>query len=58
MLNINTAVDARQRQLEKLYEEAFRYALTYRTGWKELESAAARLRAFHEEQARATALAA
>lgn len=58
MLNIETAVDARRRQLEEAYEEALRYALTYRTGWKELEKAAARLRAFHEEQPGTAPLAA
>lgn len=58
MLNKETTVDARQRALEKAYEEALRYALTYRTGWKDLETAAARLRAFRNEQARVAALAA
>ena len=58
MLNVETAVDARRRELEKAYEEALRYSLTYRTGWKDLETTAARLRAFLEEQGRTAALAA
>ncbi|MBI2964745.1 MAG: hypothetical protein HYY34_00920 [Chloroflexi bacterium] len=58
MLNKDTTVDARRRVLEKAYEDALRYALTYRTGWKDLETAAARLRAFRNEQASMTALAA
>ncbi|MBI4219296.1 MAG: hypothetical protein HY682_04055 [Chloroflexi bacterium] len=58
MLNKDTTVDARRRVLEKAYEDALRYSLTYRTGWKDLEAAAARLRAFRDEQARVAALAA
>jgi hypothetical protein len=53
MLTKDVTVDARRRELEKAYEEALRYAMSYRTGWAELELAAARLRAFHEEQAAA-----
>ena len=56
MLNKDTTIDARRRQIENAYEEALRYALTYRTGWKELENAAAHLRSFHVEQARIAAL--
>jgi hypothetical protein len=58
MLNKDTTIDARRRVLEKAYEDALRYALTYRTGWKDLENAAARLRAFRDEQVRVAALAA
>lgn len=58
MLTKETTVDARRRELEKTYEEAFRYAVTYRTGWRDLETIAARLRAFRNEQARVAARAA
>lgn len=58
MLDKETALDAQRREIEKVYEDALRYALTYRTGWKELEAAAARLRAYVGEQSGTTALAA
>jgi hypothetical protein len=53
MLTKDFTVDARRRELEKAYEEALRYSMSYRTGWSDLESAATRLRAFHEEQSAA-----
>ncbi|MBI4220521.1 MAG: hypothetical protein HY682_10280 [Chloroflexi bacterium] len=58
MLTRETTLDARQRELEKVYEEAFRYAMTYHTGWDQVEKAAARLRAFMAEQGMRKAIAA
>ena len=57
MLTKDVTVDARRRELEKAYEEALRYAMSYRIGWSELEAAAARLRAFHMDRSAAAVAA-